>query len=348
MNFNWRSIANSAKEILSKGMMMSKKNAPILLTGSSIAIGWFAVYLFWEESRKAEKRIAYDKKVLNEEKGIDPESKEAVDVPKKEKFNTYLGYCWPSLVMGLTSTGLAVAGQKISMDRIRDAYLMTQFLTQKSEKQEKLNQTMADELGEKKIRLQKRKVFDEDFSEEEILDAWNRPGAEGDIILLDHTMHIAKRISVDAFDKGVHKANDILLKRYRDAYRRYHDRKDDQDTAFFVQGDFSYVAAVANTKEHDENIYSTLDLAEFLQCFTLIPGDSFGARIGEINEFRCYDDSHNPITKEGIIQGYKDADDNVIFIDDPDSGEVRKVKIYDMEYIEYLCPTSELMERNPL
>lgn len=347
MNFNWRSIANSAKEILSKSVMLSKKNAPILLTGSSIAIGWFAVYLFWEQSRKAEKRIAYDKKVLNEEKGIDPESRDAIDVPKKEKFNTYLGYCWPSLALGLTSTGLAVAGQKISMDRIRDAYLMTQFLTQKNEKQEKLSNGIQEQLGDKKTKIERRKTFDEDFCEEEIVDAWNKPGAKGNIIILDHTMHIAKRMSVDDFDKGVYKANDLLRERFNKIVSRYEDRKEKESSAFFVQGDFSYVAALADEKEHYDNLYSSIDLSEFLQCFGLIPGDTFGARIGEINEIRYYG-GKNPITKEGIIKDFKKLDDNIFYVEDAKTGEIQKVMIYDMEYIEYLCPTSEFLERNPL
>lgn len=348
MSFNWSSLVKSGKEILSKGWMLSKRNAPILMTGSSIAIGWFAVYLFWEQSRKAEKRIAYDKKVLNEEKGIDPESRDAVDVPKKEKFTTYLGYCWPSLTLGLASTGLAIAGQKISMDRLKDAYLMTQFLTQKNEKQEKLGSGVKEQLGEKKTKLVQRKVFDEDFSEEEIIEAWQKPGAEGNIVVLDHTMHIAKRMSVDDFNKGLYKANDILLTRYRDVEKRYVDKKDKASSAFYVQGDFSYISAVAEEEARDENIYSSIDLAEFLQCFGLIPGDTFGARIGEINEIRCFDAKHNPLTVEGIVKDYQHREDNLFYIEDPETGEIRKVMIYDMEYIEYLCPTSEFLERNPL
>lgn len=347
MSFNWSSLVKSGKEFLSKGWMLSKRNAPILMTGSSIAIGWFAVYLFWEQSRKADKRIEYDRKVLNESKGIDPESKDAVDVPKKEKFVTYLGYCWPSLTLGLASTGLAIAGQKISMDRLKDAYLMTQFLTQKNEKQEKLSNGVQEQLGDKKTKIERRKTFDEDFSEDEIVDAWNKPGAKGSIVILDHTMHIAKRMSVDDFDKGVYKANDLLRSRFNEIVSRYEDRKEKESSAFFVQGDFSYVAALADEKAHYDNLYSSIDLSEFLQCFGLIPGDTFGARIGEINEIRYYG-GKNPIIKEGIIKDFKKLDDNIFFVEDAKTGEIQKVMIYDMEYIEYLCPTSEFLERNPL
>lgn len=343
MNFNWSSLVKSGKEIMSKGWMLSKRNAPILLTGSSIAIGWWAVYLFWKESRKADKWIEYEESKVKEKTKNDD-----AKLPKKEKFIIYLQYCWLSLVLGITSTGLAVAGQKLSMDRLRDAYLMMQLINGKAEKTEKIATGMKEDGETKKFNLQRKKMYDEDFSEEEMIEAWNKPGAKGNILVLDHTMHIAKRMSSDDFSKGIYKANDLLLSRYRKLAKKYWSEDEKENSAFYVKGDYSYISAVAEDRARDENIYSTIDLAEFLQCFGLIPGDTFGARIGEINEFRCYDGKHNPLKLENIVKDYKNLDESIIYIEDSETGEIRKVTVYDMDYIEFLSPTSEFLERNPL
>ena len=51
-------IMNTAKGWLSTGLAFGKKNAPILMTGGGITLGWLGAYVLWKQSKKAEQVIA--------------------------------------------------------------------------------------------------------------------------------------------------------------------------------------------------------------------------------------------------------------------------------------------------
>lgn len=340
MNFDIHSLLKSGKDILAKGAVFGKRNAPILMTGSSIAIGWFAVWMFWKESKKADAKIAYEERKLAEEEN----SNKPVELPKKEKFIIYLEYCWMSLALGVTSTGLAIAGQKLSMDRLAEMYVMTQFLSEKADKKEKLAEKFKAELSPKKIDAIEREALSEDFTEEEIMEAWNRKGAAGNIVVLDHVLHSAKRMSMDELDKGIYKANDILRTRLDELKRKYLPDYDDDSknpkSPFYVNDGSPFTQFEEDVAFYTD-LHSSLDLSEFLKCIGMIVNDKFGIRIGEINEFRFYG-GKNPIPKNQICKKFRE-----FLIEQGDEDPVQAM-IIDLDYTEYLCPTAELTERNPL
>lgn len=348
MNLNFANILDAGKNILKQSAIFGKKNAPILLTGSSIAIGWFAVYLFWKESRNAEIRIAYDRKVLNEQNGIDPESREALDIPKKEKIVTYLGYCWMSLVLGIASSGLAIAGQKVSLDRLAEAYVMMQFFSDKSDKNEKIADKMSEMLGEKKAESAKQQVREEEFTDEEIWNAWKKAGGKGNTLVEDHVMHYIKKMDLGDLEAGVMKANDELRRRYaieKEKRLKLVKKKRESDP-FYVNGDVSFINALRNSDEDNAyfgDLYAELDLGDFLKFIGLVPDDSVDIRIGELLKFNYYgppengDKDYNPIRWSQIHKNYNHTLPN---------GETITITILD--YLHLLSPTYELMERNPL
>lgn len=339
MNFDISSLLKSGQMLLTKSLAFGKKNAPLLMTGSSIAIGWFAVYLFWLESKKADARIAYKERELTEKEN----SEVPLVLPKKEKIAIYLEYCWMSLVLGVASSGLAIAGQKISMDRLTEMYVMTKFLSDKTEKQEKLNEKLKEELNPKKIDKIEREVLSDDFTEEEIMEAWNKKDAKGNLIVLDHVMHAAKRMDMDDLDKGIYQANDILRQRLEALKAKYVSDDDSKNpkSPFYVN-DCRFTNLEDDASFYTD-LHSSLDLAEFLKCIGMVADDNFGIRIGEINEFRFYGGRGNPIPKNQVCKKFRE-----FYIDDENHGEYKQVMLVDLDYIEYLCPTNELLERNPL
>lgn len=334
MSFDISSLMKSGKDLLAKSAAFGRKNAPILMTGSSIAIGWFAVYLFWKESRNADKRIAYEERKLAEEEN----SNVPVPLPKKEKVVIYLEYCWMALALGVTSTGLAIAGQKLSMDRLAEMYVMTQFLTDKAEKSEKKAEKFKEELNPKKVDKIEKEAMSEDFTDEEILEAWNRKGAKGNIVVLDHVLHSAKRMDMDDLDKGIYDANDELRKRLQALKEKYLPSEKDPKDPFYVKEGNPFI----NDEEaYYTDLHSSLDLAEFLKKIGMVVSDSFGIRIGEVMEFRFYG-GKNPIPKNQICKKFRE------FYIDQGNGEFKQIMLVDLDYTEYLCQTQELTERNPL
>ena len=112
-----------------------------------------------------------------------------------------------SLLLGVTSSGLAIAGQKLSLDRLAEMYVMTQFLTEKNEKKDKLIEKVKEEVGDKKFKAAENEILEDDFTIDEVLDAWNAPGASGNVVVRDHVMHYVKRMPIELLDKGIAKSN---------------------------------------------------------------------------------------------------------------------------------------------
>ena len=343
---NVGSILDSGKQILTKGLAFGRKNAPILMTGSSIAIGWFAVYLFWKESKKADKRIEYEEGRLKEEHEAHPKADDVLELPKKEKVVIYLEYCWMSLLLGVASSGLAIAGQKLSMDRLVEAYAMMQFLSDKDKKREAVLNEVKEEVGEKKFNNAVRNAKIKAFEMDEIWQAYQ--SADDGVVIGDNVMHKVVRKPLEEIQSGLQDVNRELRNRYDDLKEKRIKKilKDREKDAFYVQGDITFTNTVSPDPDEDMyfgDLYSSMDLGEFLQRLHLIPdSDEIEIRIGEINEFRYYggdgkDKNVDPIPWTAISGHY-----NVTL----PNGEMTTVTILD--YLNLLSPTYELMERNPI
>ena len=51
LNFSW------LQKFFNSTIAFGSKNAPTIMTGGSIVLGWTAVYVFWKQSKKAEEEI---------------------------------------------------------------------------------------------------------------------------------------------------------------------------------------------------------------------------------------------------------------------------------------------------
>ena len=88
MKFNLRmsGIKTFAATVLASG----KKNAPTLMTGGSIILGWTAAYIFWKQGRKAEKKIEAEELYLNRDLDADAPLDQRQKLPTREKLSIYL------------------------------------------------------------------------------------------------------------------------------------------------------------------------------------------------------------------------------------------------------------------
>ena len=116
MSFNMTKL----KGLVTAAVASGKKNAPTLMTAGSIALGWIGVYFFWKESKKVEQKIEFEEALLNADEDADMDIEKRKTLPVKEKLILYAQYCWPSAVMGLTSTGLAIGANSINLSRLAE------------------------------------------------------------------------------------------------------------------------------------------------------------------------------------------------------------------------------------
>ena len=318
-------------------LAFGSKNAPMLMTGGSILLGWTAVYIFWKQGKKAEEEIRQEEKILNERNHSNTEQ---LELPKKQKAIIYLQYCWLALALGVASSGLAIGAQKLTLDRLAEMYVMTQFLTDKNEKKDKLIEKFKKDVGEKKAAVIKQETLSEDFTDEEVCAAWyNSKANSGDSVVLDHVMHGIRRMNLDELSSGIYKANDLLRERLEKLKDKYMKRL--QGSPFYVNGDIQFINSIkAEEEAYYTDLHSSIDLGEFLKCIHIIPDDSFGTRIGEINEIRFYGG------KNAINQNQITSYRNYIIPEGIDAGKT--ITLCDLDYTEILAPTQELIERNPL
>lgn len=337
--FDISSLLNAAKTFGSKALAFGNKNAPILMTGSSIAIGWYAVYLFWKQSRNADKRIAYEEQRAKEEAQEKDKDADVSDVKleTKRKVEIYFEYCWLSLLLGATSTGLAIAAQKLSIDRLTQMYVMTQFLADKNDKKQQVIDEFEKTVGDKKANEVKDRVRSGRFSDEELIRLFAETPGEGTLIV-DDTMHSSRKRDLMQFDKDLCNLNDILMQRFKRVRDRYIDKK--VNGPFYVNSDSPYptdpVEIDRIMEEASSDVFASLSLEEFLRGIGMVPKDDFGLRIGELQEFRYYG-GKSPIAKNQILE-FKN-----FFM--PDG---TKMTYGVLDYTDLLCPTYESLERNPL
>lgn len=330
LNLSW--LENAAKTVFSFG----KKNTTSLMTGGGILIGWTAVYVFWKESRKAEEKIRAEEEKLNDETNF-IEGEEAKTLSRKDKAIIYTSYCWPSLVMGLVSTGLNLGAHKLDMDEIAKAYVVSQFFQDKSERQGKAIEKMKAELPDKTVHELENDILEEEYPKEEMIDYLVRTqgGADGKTLFIDKVTHNRFRANIIDVTTGITDTNNILKRK-----RRKKLNKIPRDPYFAADGVFD----ISDDEEDDSgdqydkfnDVFSSVGLDVFLDAIGETAEDGIDTRLDELLEFRYYGGG-DPLKPKDILDFKQYAD--------PETG-IPAVCFID--YADYLSPTYELVERNPI
>ena len=307
MNFSW--LGTAVKSTLTFG----KKNAPTLMTGGGILLGWAAVYVFWKQSKKAENYIEKKESELNENISEEEEPKK---LPPKEKLTIYLQYCWMAALMGLGSTGLTIWAHKMDLSRLMEMYMITQFLEGKNDDQSKLIEKLKGEVPEKKVKEIQNELFDEKFPESEVGKGDVENTGKGTTLFEFDIGNINFRSSIPEVQRGLYEFKE-LLKDKRDK-----EVKKELGGAFFA----------SDNPFPDMSIYASEDLDTFLE----ILGLKKKYNLGDLLEFRDY--GSKEFLPVNYVMDYKDHID-------PETGvpAVCRLRIK-----EFLSPSYELMERNPL
>ena len=351
LNFNMGKL----KGIFATAIASGKKNAPTIMTAGSVALGWTGVYFFWKESKKADQKIEAEEERLGEK------------LPFKEKLLIYAEYCWPSAAMGITSTCLAVAAERIDASRIAELALMTQVISDKSEKQQTLINKFKEEIPEKKVREIQQDIYHEEEDEEEIVNELKMMIAEGDTRALIKDRYTGKLFKRDITKvvQGIDEFNTQLRKRRSSAMRREFERHKDSikqfakdnsllSDPFFAASDpwtnkevqerLQKSEAYTNSEVENliceiEDVYSTGDVADFLYSIgeTCRPNCT---GLGEVLEFRCFGDE--PAVPQSILK-YDTTYRKKYFDNDPNVPQYCV-----MDYLEYAYPTHEFVERDML
>jgi len=197
------------KEFGASALAFGKRNAPTMMTGGGILIGWVAAYVFWKQGKKAEEKIRVE------------ETESEQELPKKEKIAIYLQYCWTALALGVASSGLTIWAHKIDLSRLAEMYVVTQFLEKKNEDQNKMLEKLKDEVGEKKVREIKNEIMEEDYPDEELKrEVLSVPGS-GRTLFCDETRFNFKfRSEIEDVKDGFVRFNDMMEKKLAKAVER--------------------------------------------------------------------------------------------------------------------------------
>jgi hypothetical protein len=320
LDISWNKIKGLAAGLLASG----KKNAQTLMTAGSVVMGWTAAYIFWKQGRKAEKKIEYEESLLNADLDSDTPLEDLRKLPVKEKFVIYLQYCWMAALLGVGSTGLAIGANGLNLSRLTEMALLTQFMTDKDDKQQKLIDKLKAEVGDKKFVEMKDELREEEYPKDEIMREILSEPANGKTLFIDQVTGQKFRASILDVTNGIAEFNERLKDRRKDAIRK---RRGD---AFYVSDDLPWGG---NDEDVFSDVASSLDVEVFLKCIGEITGKN-EARLGDLLEFRYYGGG-DPIKANQILE-YK----NYV---DPNSGF--PVVCY-IDYSELLAPSSELIERN--
>ena len=299
-------IENTVKSVLTFG----KKNATNLMTGGGIVLGWAAVYVFWKQSKNAEKAIEYEEKKRSEAKG------EPVELEKKEKFIYYLQYCWVSLLMGLGSTGLSLYSHKLDLDEIAKAYMLSQFYKNKNDDNEKMIEKLKEEVKPKKLEEIENETVKEKIEEKLNNGKPIVATGKGNTLFVSDYGDVKFRSSIMEVNKGLYRFKSWLR-----------DKRDSELKKRFADPFY----ASDNPYPDDLDIYSSADADEFFECLGIM-----GTKLGTLLEFRDYG-YRDYLNDEDVLKYTKD-------VVDPDTGEPTICYIT----IEHLLrPTNELIERDP-
>lgn len=310
LNFSW------LQKFFNSTIAFGSKNAPTIMTGGSIVLGWAAVYVFWKQSKKAEEEIVAteEKLFVKREEGEDVEAV----LPAKEKAIIYLKHCWPAALMGLGSTAGTVWAHKMDLSRLAEMYMLTQFLEGKNSDQEKLIEKLRGEVSGKKFKELRDEITTEKYPESSVGDGYIEETGKGTTLFIEETTGIKFRSSITEVQKGFYEFKDILkTQRDRAIKMRFGD-------AFFASD---------NPYQDDLDVFSSEGYDVFLECI----GIKQHTRLGDILEFRYYGNKEFlPVDDETLC--YKPFVDPVTGV--PSTCYIRVG--------QYLSPTYELTERNPL
>lgn len=313
MNAFMSKLEGMAKSVWAFG----RKNAPSLMIGGSVVVGWSAVYVFWKQSKKAEQKIAAEEEKL---KSQSDDNADAV-LPKKEKAVIYLQYCWLSLLMGLASSGLAIGAHKIDLSRLAEVYVMTQFLEKKNGDQAELIDRLKAELGGKKTEKVENEIFEEKHPQEQMKQEFDTLEGSGRTMFIDKCNFEHKfKGDIEDMRDAIYKAQQILDDRLERKAKR-------------ILGDAFYSAKDSPYPEMD--IYAEMPLVEFLQIIGELDRYSDDCTLGNCNVIR-------------IRYGGERLDPNVIMdfkrYRDPQTGVPQ---ICYLDYSRYLRPSDEFIENDP-
>ena len=318
------------KKAVQSGVAFSKKNAPTIMTGGSILMGWTAVYLFWKESRKADAEIEETEEKLAEEETsvtiiVDEDGNEhreeiCPELQKKEKAFIYLKNCWPALVMGLGSSGFAIWAHEMDLSRLAEMYMLTQFLEDKDAKKDDLIEKLKSELGAKKTLKVEDELRKEKLPDEKVKEIAKHIPGDGRTLIIDEVTGVKFRSDVEKIKDGIRDFNIMISNKYNEQMKkRFGD-------AFLAISDISPFP--------DADFYVAAGLNQFLQCIGENDKDN---EIGDLMEFRFYGMKETCINPEDILK-YRDYQD-------PDTGVAA---ICYLDYGWALGASSRLIEQNPL
>ena len=211
---------DKVKDFGASAFAFGKRNAPSIMTGGGILIGWVAAYIFWKQGKKAEEKIREAEAELN--KDIPEESTEKrVELPKKEKLTIYLQYCWTALALGLGSTGLTIWAHKIDLSRLAEMYMVTQFLEKKNEDQRKLLEKLKQEVSEKKIHELENDIVEEEYPDEELRREVLSGRGTGRTLFCDEKRFNFKfRSEIEDVKDGIIRFNEMMEKKLKKAIER--------------------------------------------------------------------------------------------------------------------------------
>jgi len=325
---SWGKAKTLAVGLLASG----KKNAPTLMTAGSVVLGWVAVYIFWKQSRKAEKKIEAEEEKLNAESDADIPLEQIQELPVKEKAIVYLQYCWMAGVMGLISSALAIGANSINLSRLAEMALLTQFMGDRSEKQKELIEKLRGEVDKKKLKKIDDEELEKQFPKSEILEEITKPGHEGQTLFIDKLGRAQWWSTVENVTNGIDETNNLLL---RKRMKKVIDSE--KKSPFYAKDEMELRRESAlDTYSLDDDYsdaYSAVEPEELLKRIGAIH-DKNDIRLGEILEFRCYTNTHPPLKKSDIMK-FKEYIDH----------ETGIPAVCFIDYADYLYPSSELTER---
>lgn len=354
---SWNKLKTFGAAVLASG----KKNAPTLMTGGSIVIGWTAVYLFWKQSRNAEKAIANQEFALNASEDADRPLDQIVELSRKEKFVIYLQYCWSSGVMGLISSLLAIGANQLNLSRIAEMALLTQMMSDKDLKQSKVIEKLKEALPNKEVEKIELDTCAEGVNEDAIRAKLKEMIEKGDTRTLfidvfnDHDM---KPLPQETVTNGIEDFNVMVLKRKASklneklySLRIGSDDDDDSDSPFYSEDDSPSSKSkgpwwLNNVKKLSpveidliNSVWASGSLSEFLYYIGFIDSPKSDRR-GELLEFRCTSDDV-PIHQRDILR-YETKYKGIF------GPDVVVPTVCYIDYTDLLMPTAELFERDSM
>lgn len=313
----------SKLEAFGKGLLaFGSKNKTAIMTGSGIALGWVGVYLFWKESRDADKVIEakeaeMNKNIVAVDENGNPTGEEPVKLSKKEKALIYGERCLPAILCGVGSTFLSLYSHKLNIDEITKYALLAKFYQDKNDGLEK--QILKEKDGDKKLAELKRNAHEEKYPIEDLKRDIDNVKGEGRTLFVDTLTGGRWKGDVTDMTMRITEFNSYMEELWAKKMKR-------------VMGDAFYVSD--NPYPEDENIYVSEELETFLDMI----GESDyvpKGKIANLVEFRKY--AGGDLLRPAAILNYKE------FMD-PDTGVPKMCYI---DYEDFLAATSELQERYP-